>query len=69
MYKSIIIWVLFGLMMILVFNLLETSKPNEEMVFSDFMLKVQQDEVSDVTIQKPENLIIGTLKSGAKFKS
>ncbi len=69
MYKSIIIWVLFGLMMILVFNLLETSKPNEEIGFSDFMLKVQQDEVSDVTITKPENQILGTLKSGVKFKS
>jgi cell division protease FtsH len=56
-------------MMILVFNLLETSKPNEEIGFSDFMLKVQQDEVSDVTITKPENQILGTLKSGVKFKS
>ena len=69
MYKSIIIWVLFGLMMILVFNLIETSKPNEEIVFSDLMQKVQQDEVSEVTITKPENQIIGTLKSGVKFKS
>jgi len=69
LYKSIIIWVLFGLMMILVFNLLETSKPNEEIGFSDFMLKVQQDEVSEVTITKPENQILGTLKSGVKFKS
>jgi len=56
-------------MMILVFNLLETSKPNEEIGFSDFMLKVQQDEVSEVTITKPENQILGTLKSGVKFKS
>jgi cell division protease FtsH len=56
-------------MMILVFNLVETSKPNEEIVFSDLMQKVQQDEVSEVTITKPENQIIGTLKSGVKFKS
>jgi len=56
-------------MMILVFNLLETSKPNEEIGFSDFMQKVQQDEVSEVTIQKPDNLISGAFKSGAKFKS
>ena len=69
MYKSIVIWVLFGLMMILVFNLLETSKPDDEIVFSDFIAKLQQDEVSEVTIKKPENLIVGTLKSGTKFKS
>ncbi|RJQ14415.1 MAG: ATP-dependent metallopeptidase FtsH/Yme1/Tma family protein [Nitrospiraceae bacterium] len=56
-------------MMILVFNLLETSKPDEEMVFSDFITKLQQDEIAEVTIKKPENLIVGTLKSGAKFKT
>jgi len=56
-------------MMILVFNLLETSKPDDEIVFSDFMTKLQQDEVSEVTIKQPENLIIGTLKNGQKFKS
>ena len=56
-------------MMILVFNLLETSKPDNEIIFSDFMTKLQQDEVSEVTIKKPENLIIGTLKNGTKFKS
>jgi len=56
-------------MMILVFNLLETSKPDDEIVFSDFMTKLQQDEVSEVTIKKPENLIIGTLMNGQKFKT
>jgi len=56
-------------MMILVFNLLETSKPDDEIVFSDFITKLQQDEVTEVTIKKPENLIVGTLKNGTKFKS
>ncbi len=56
-------------MMILVFNLLETSKPHEEIVFSDFMLRLERDEVVEVTIQKPENLIIGIMKSGENFKS
>ena len=69
MYKSIAIWVLFGLMMILVFNLLETSKPDEEMVFSDFTAKLQQGEVAEVTIKQPENLMVGILKSGERFKS
>lgn len=69
MYKSIAIWVLFGLMMILVFNLLETTKQDEEMVFSDFAMKVQQGEVAEVTIKAPENLITGTLKNGVKFKT
>ncbi len=69
MYRSIAIWVLFGLMMILVFNLLETSKPNEEMIFSDFSASLQLGEIAEVTITKPENLIIGTMKNGEKFKT
>ncbi|HDH11568.1 MAG TPA: ATP-dependent metallopeptidase FtsH/Yme1/Tma family protein [Nitrospirae bacterium] len=56
-------------MMILVFNLLETSKPQEEMIFSDFMSELQQNNVEEVTIKKPENLIVGTLKNGLKFKT
>jgi len=56
-------------MMILAFNLLETSKPDEEMIFSDFIMKLQHDEIAEVTIKKPENMILGTLKSGAKFKT
>ncbi len=69
MYKSIFIWVLFGLMMILVFNLLDTSKPQDEMIFSDFMMKLQNNEIVDVVISQPENLMLGTLKNGEKFKS
>jgi cell division protease FtsH len=56
-------------MMILVFNLIETSKPSEELIFSDFTMKLQRGEVAEVTIKKPENLIMGTMKNGAKFKT
>jgi cell division protease FtsH len=56
-------------MMILVFNLLETSKQNEEMIFSDFSAQLQQGQIAEVTIQKPENLIIGVMKNGVKFKT
>jgi cell division protease FtsH len=69
LYKSILIWVIFGLMLLLVFNLLETTKPLEEMIFSDFIEKVQQNEVVEVTIQQPENQVIGSLKSGENFKT
>ncbi|MBI5409676.1 MAG: ATP-dependent metallopeptidase FtsH/Yme1/Tma family protein [Nitrospirae bacterium] len=56
-------------MMILIFNLIETSKPDDEMVFSDFTAKLQQGEITEVTIKKPENLLVGTLKDGVKFKT
>lgn len=55
--------------MILVFNLIETSKPDQEMIFSDFTARVNQGEVVEVVIKKPENLITGTLKSGLKFRT
>jgi cell division protease FtsH len=68
-YKNILIWVLFGLMMILVFNLFSVPKGVEEIIFSDFMTKLNNDELAEVTIKKPDNLITGTLKNGTKFKS
>lgn len=69
MNRSILIWIVFGLMMILAFNMLDTSKQEEEMVFSDFIQNLQQGNVAEVTIQQPENLIIGTLKGGEKFRA
>jgi cell division protease FtsH len=39
------------------------------MAFSDFMLKLENSEIAEVTIKKPENLITGILKDGTKFKS
>jgi len=69
LYKSIVIWVFFGLMMILLFNVLDTAKQPEEMIFSDFMQKMQLGEVAEVTIKKPENLMTGTLKDGVAFRT
>jgi cell division protease FtsH len=56
-------------MMILVFNLLDTSRTEQELIFSDFMTKLEEGEIAEVTIKKPENLITGTLKSGVRFKT
>jgi cell division protease FtsH len=69
LHRNIIVWILFGLMMILVFNLFSAPKGAQEMAFSDFMLKLENSEIAEVTIKKPENLITGILKDGTKFKS
>lgn len=69
MYKNLVVWVLFGLMMILVFNFFSAPKSAEELAFSDFMLSLENNEIGEVTIKQPENLISGTLKDGTKFKS
>ena len=39
---------MFGLMMLLMFNMLDTTKPEEEMAFSDFMYQLKQGEVAEV---------------------
>jgi cell division protease FtsH len=57
-------------MIILLFNLLNTPKKSqEEVIFSDFMTKLEKNEVDEVTIKESENLITGRLKDGTKFKS
>jgi cell division protease FtsH len=67
-YRSLFIWLLIGLMVILLFNLLNAPKKTaEEMIFSDFLTKLDAGQVDEVTIK--ENAITGRLKDGAKFKT
>jgi cell division protease FtsH len=67
-YRSLFIWLLIGLMIILLFNLLNAPKKmQEEMIFSDFLTKLDAGQIDEVTIK--ENAITGRLKDGTKFKS
>ena len=67
-YRSLFIWLMIGLIMILLFNLVSTPKKMEdEIIFSDFMTRVEAGEVDEVVIK--ENLITGRLKDGKKFKT
>jgi len=55
-------------MMILLFNLISAPKKIEdEIIFSDFMTKVEAGDVDEVVIK--ENQITGRLKDGKKFKT
>jgi len=67
--KNLALWIFVGLFMILLFNLFNApSRPIEdEIIFSDFMSRVEKSEVSEVTIK--ENFISGILKDGTKFKT
>jgi cell division protease FtsH len=67
--KNLALWIVIGLFMILLFNLFSvTNRASEtEMIFSDFMAKLEKGEVSEVTIK--ENDIHGVLKDGSKFKT
>jgi len=55
-------------MMILLFNILSTPRKGEqEMIFSDFMEKLDADEIQEVIIKG--NVITGQLKDGKNFKT
>ncbi len=68
MYKSILIWLLIGMSILLLFNLFNVPQKSEkELIFSDFVKKVDSSEVDEVTIK--ESNITGRLKDGSKFKT
>ena len=68
-FKNLALWVLIGLFMIVLFNLfnLPSAPSEDDLVFSDFMMKLEKGEISEVLIK--ENFITGTLKDGKKFKT
>ncbi|MBE0425124.1 MAG: ATP-dependent zinc metalloprotease FtsH [Nitrospirae bacterium] len=67
-YRSLFVWLLIGLMMILLFNLMSSpKKTDEEMIFSEFMTRLEAGEVMEVTMKG--NVINGQLKDGKKFKA
>src|SRR5579863_8493273 len=67
--KNLALWVVVGLFMILLFNLFNapTHPSEEDVIFSDFMSKLDKGDIAEVTIK--ENHISGVLKDGTKFKT
>lgn len=68
-FKNLALWLVIGLFMILLFNLFNVPiRPGEEeLIFSDFMSRIEKGDVSEVTVK--ENHITGVLKDGVKFKT
>jgi cell division protease FtsH len=67
-YRGLLVWLLIGVMMILLFNILSMPKKGEqEMIFSDFMGKLDADDIQEVIIKG--NVITGQLKDGKNFKT
>ena len=67
-YRSLLIWLLIGAMIILLFNLVNApKKTGDEIIFSDFMSRLENSEVEEVVI-KDSNLT-GQFKDGKKFKT
>jgi len=67
-YRNLFIWLIIGVMMILLFNLFSTPKKTEqEIIFSEFMTRLEGGDVEEVTIKG--NNITGQLRDGKKFKT
>jgi len=67
-FRSLFIWLLIGIMMILLFNLLNTPKKvEEEIKFSEFLSRLEQNDVQEVVIK--ENYLTGRFKDGKRFKT
>lgn len=67
-YRNLFIWLIIGVMMILLFNLFSSPKKTEqEIIFSEFMTRLEGGDVEEVTIKG--NNITGQLRGGKKFKT
>ena len=67
-FKNLALWLVIGLIMVLVFNIFNQTQPmQKELIFSDFMTKVEHGEVSEVTLRG--NDIIGRLTDNSVFRS
>ncbi len=66
--KTLIIWLIIGVCIIALFNLFSVPQKNEkEIIFSEFLLKVQNGEIEEVVIK--DTAINGKLKDGASFRT
>jgi cell division protease FtsH len=67
-YKNIFLWLFIGALMILLFDLLSAPKKiHTEITFSDFIDKVESDQVLSVSIK--DNELTGKLSDGTKFRT
>ncbi|SNB45143.1 ATP-dependent zinc metalloprotease FtsH [Geobacter sp. DSM 9736] len=67
-YKNLALWLVISLMMILLFNLFNKPKPNQERLnYSEFIAAVDAGKVGSVTIQG--NDVIGKFTDGKEFRT
>ncbi len=66
--KTLIIWLIIGIAIIALFNLFTIPQKNEkEIIFSEFLLKLQRNEIEEVQIK--DSSISGKFKDGTSFKT
>ena len=66
--KNLALWLVIGLVMVLLFNIFSQSQPVEkELIFSEFMVRVERGEVAEVTLKGSD--IRGRLTDGVLFRT
>ena len=67
-YKNLALWMVIGLIVILLFNLFQANQsPRGEIVFSDFLKRIDSGEVREVTLRG--NSVSGRLSDGSAFRT
>jgi cell division protease FtsH len=67
-YKNLALWMVIGLIVILLFNLFQANQsPRGEIIFSDFLKRVEGGEVREVTLRG--QAISGRLADGSPFRT
>lgn len=70
-YKNIALWLVIGIIVVLVFDLVSTNKGKnlDEVPFSELMQKVESGEIREISISAGEQLINGISSDGKEFKT
>jgi len=67
-FKTLIVWLIIGVVIIAVFNFISIpQKAEKEIIFSEFLIKLQSEQIEEVLIK--DNTISGKLKDGSQFKT
>ena len=69
-FKNLVVWIVIILSAIVLFNMFQSSgerRYSEVMAYSDFIIQLEQGNVSNATLENGQ--IIGNLKSGVPFKT
>lgn len=70
-YKNLLLWLAIGIIIVFVFDLVKSDKSDklDEVPFSEFMEKVDRQEIREVTIDAGEQLIHSMNSQGKEFKA
>ncbi len=70
-YKNLALWLVIGVIVVLVFDLVNTNKSPQldEVPFSEFMERVESGEIREIAIDTGKQIVQGTGTDGTEFKT